>query len=223
MKNQVRKDEKVRERLLSRIKQNPEEIKRLLGGINRQLEVDKYLLKILEQVNPNQNIQHIFTKEEVIELKGILSKITQNGKILKKPKERLSIEELKLFSKLNKSLITKLEKSFENLEPSEVSDLFNFAHDRGKKNEASIIGKTFKESRAFLSVISVLSIILGIGALIGSVPAAIITPIVGVIVLACICVVVYKRFEIQNGWLGQDVHVIEFSKTENNNFEIKDP
>ena len=60
-----KKDEKIRERLLSRIEQNPEEIKRLLGGINRQFEADKYLLKILEQANPEKNIQHIFTTEEV--------------------------------------------------------------------------------------------------------------------------------------------------------------
>lgn len=218
-----KKDEKIRERLLSRIEQNPEEIKRLLGGINRQFEADKYLLKILEQANPEKNIQHIFTTEEVSSLKIILTKITKNGKILKKPTERLSVDELRLLSKLNKSLIIKLEKSFEKLEPSEVSDLFNFAHDRGKKNEASIIGKTLKESRAFLSVISILSIILGIGALIGSVPVAIITPVVGVIILACIWVAIYKRFDIQNGWSGSDVDTIEISKTENDNFEIKEP
>lgn len=168
-----------------------------------------------------------FTKEDLGKIYSILTTklLDKNGRFLKKPQERLEIDELKLLARFQRSFVRECDKMFGGLKCAKINHMFKFMYHQGKNNESSNIGRTIEGTKYVTTPLFVATMIGGILVLTGvaSIVGVAISTTAGAIALGVYCYKLFSRFNMQNGWFGNQKKVVEnlFSHTEEAGGKIK--
>jgi hypothetical protein len=180
----------------------------------REIKVRDALEKIAQnQANFNQNsnnkIESFFTKEEIFKLQSIFSiLIDKNGNLKNRPERRLEIDELKLLVKFQRYFVKCIQEELKDTSHAKLKHLFNFMNDKGKFNEASLVGKTIKESKIVTLPTTFFSgIILATLTALGATFAPYIAIGLTTIALGVFCYKVAKRIMEKNGFGVSDLEV----------------
>jgi hypothetical protein len=197
-----------------------------IAAIWREKSVRDALKKISKTQKSQRYIlgkANTFSNQEVEQLNNIFQLlIDKSGNIKSRPERRLTIDEMKLLIRFQRELVKQISENLKNTEKASFRDLFNFMNDNGKKNEASIIGKTIKESKFITLPVTLISTtILSIMTLLGATFTPYILLGLSIIALGVFCYKIGKRFCEKNGYFESDKDILCLKEIEEDKNQVK--